>query len=139
MRTAPSARRGSRSSRPTDVSAPAEANCASETYTNGEVAFPPASVLQPWNEVTTKTVEPKYTICGLAFVLALHSYSAYAGTGLQEATTVNNFLRFVTDTSKELEGNKNNGGQTLIKKHDYMPLVGTVLKEAQKGAALTTF
>jgi len=116
-----------------DVAALAEANCAKTEYTNGEVAFPPANVLAPWNEVTTKTTEPKYTICGLAFVLALHSYSAYPGTSLEEATTVNNFLRYVTDTSKE------GGGQLLLKKHDYEPLVGTVLKEAQKGDALTAF
>jgi ABC-type phosphate transport system substrate-binding protein len=122
-----------------DVAALAEANCAKEEYTNGEVAFPPSSVVEPWNEVTTRTVEPKYTLCGLAFVLALHSYSAYLGTSLPEATTVNNFLRWTLDTAVEKEGNKNNGGQALIKKHDYEPLVGTVLKVAQKGAALTAF
>jgi ABC-type phosphate transport system substrate-binding protein len=117
----------------------AESNCASETYTNGEIAFPPSSVLESWSEVTTKTVEPKYTICGLTFDLAFAKYGVYPGTSLEEATTVNNFLQFVTDTSKELEGNKNNGGQFLIKGHDYMPLVGTVLKEAQKGSALVGF
>ena len=43
------------------------------------------------------------------------------------------------DTIKEKEGNKNNGGQSLIKLHDYEPLTTTVLKEAQKGAALVGF
>jgi ABC-type phosphate transport system substrate-binding protein len=111
------------------------ANCSKEEYTNGVTAFPPASVLAPWNEVTTSTSEPKYGICGLAYVLALKSYGAYesgTGTSLGEATTVENFLRFVVDAGK--------GGQgALIKNHDYLALTGTVLKEAQKGAALTAF
>jgi ABC-type phosphate transport system substrate-binding protein len=122
-----------------EVAKLAESNCASETYTNGEIAFPPSSVLESWSEVTTKTVEPKYTICGLTFDLAFAGYGKYPGTSLEEATTVNNFLQFVTDTTAEKEGNKNIGGQSLIKNHDYMPLVGTVLKEAQKGSALVVF
>jgi len=117
-----------------DVATLAEANCGKTEYTNGEgVAFPPASVNEPWNEVTTKTTEPKYTICGLTYDLALSSYGSYGGTTLEEATTVENFLRFVVDTSKT------GGGQFLLKKHDYEDLVGTVLKEAQKGAALAQF
>ena len=122
-----------------EVAKLAESNCASETYTNGEIAFPPSSVLESWSEVTTKTVEPKYTICGLTFDLAFAGYGKYPGTSLEEATTVNNFLQFVTDTTVEKEGNKIVGGQALLKGHDYMPLVGTVLKEAQKGSALVVF
>ncbi len=75
-----------------DVAATAEANCAKTEYTNGETAFPPANVTDPWNEVTTSTVEPKYTLCGLAFVLAFDTYSAFPGTSEGEATTVENFL-----------------------------------------------
>jgi ABC-type phosphate transport system substrate-binding protein len=116
-----------------DVAALGEANCAATEYTNGEVAFPPSSVTEPWNEVTTKTSEKHYTICGLAFVLALKAYSAFPGTELGEATDVENFLSFVVDVAKEAKGNENNGGQTLIKKHDYEPLVGKVLTEAQSG------
>lgn len=96
-------------------------------------------MFESWSEVTTKTVELKYTICGLTFDLAFASYSAFPGTTLEEATTANNYLQYVLDTVKEKEGNKNNGGQALIKLHDYEPLVGTVLKEAQKGAALVAF
>jgi ABC-type phosphate transport system substrate-binding protein len=113
-----------------DVAKLAESNCASETYTNGEIAFPPANVFESWSEVTTATVEPKYTICGLTFDLAFGSYKAFPGTSLEEATTANNFLQYVTDTA---------GGQAAIKGHDFMPLVGTVLKEAQKGSALVAF
>jgi ABC-type phosphate transport system substrate-binding protein len=122
-----------------DVAKLAEANCAKEEYTNGESVFPPSSVLESWSEVTTKTVEPKYTICGLTFDLAFTSYGAFPGTSLEEATTVNNYLQFVLDTVKEKEGNKVNGGQALIKLHDYEPLVGTVASEAKKGAALVGF
>jgi ABC-type phosphate transport system substrate-binding protein len=123
-----------------DVAKLAEANCTKEEYTNGEVAFPPSSVLEGWSEVTTKTVEPKYTICGLTFDLALTHYAAYPATSEGEATTANNYLQFVLDTIKETaEFPKRNGGQALIKNHDYEPLTGTVLKEAQKGAALIAF
>lgn len=111
-----------------DVAALSEANCAKTEYTNGEVAFPPANVNEPWNEVTTKTSEPKYTICGLAFVLALNRYSAFPGTSLEEATTVENFLSYSLDTS-----GTGGGGQSKLKLHDYEPLTGTVLKEAQAG------
>ncbi|HEY4428638.1 MAG TPA: substrate-binding domain-containing protein [Solirubrobacteraceae bacterium] len=117
-----------------------ESNCAKEEYTNGTVAFPPANVQESWSEVTTKTVEPKYTICGLTFDLAfIGGYSDYTGTSLEEATTVNNFLQFVLDPVSEKEANKKAGGQFLIKNHDYEPLVGTVLKEAQQGAAKISY
>jgi ABC-type phosphate transport system substrate-binding protein len=111
-----------------DVAALNEANCAKTEYTNGETAFPPASVTESWSEVTTKTSEPKYTICGLTYDLALSSYSDYAGTSEGEATTVENFLSYVLDTSAA-----GKGGQSVIKNHDYEPLTGTVLKEAQAG------
>jgi ABC-type phosphate transport system substrate-binding protein len=117
-----------------DVTKLGSANCTKEEYTNGVTAFPPASVLVPWNEVTTSTTEPKYPLCGLAYVLALKAYGAYesgTGTSLGEATTVENFLRFTVDGGK--------GGQGLLKNHDYLALTGTVLKEAEKGAQLTAF
>jgi hypothetical protein len=118
-----------------DVAKKASANCAKTEYTNGEgKAFPPASVFETWNTVTTSTEEPKYTLCGLTYVTTLDAYGAFengTGTSLGEATTVNNYLRFVTDTAK--------GGQGVIKNHDYEPLTGTVLKEAQKGAADVAF
>jgi ABC-type phosphate transport system substrate-binding protein len=122
-----------------EVALTKEANCAKTEYTNGEVAFPPANVQESWSEITTKTEEPHYPICGLTFDLAFVKYSAFEGTSLEEATTTNNYLQYVLDTIKEKEGNKVNGGQALIKNHDYEPLTGTVLKEAQKGAALAGF
>jgi ABC-type phosphate transport system substrate-binding protein len=123
-----------------EVAKTAEANCASEEYTNGEAVFPPSSVLESWSEVTTKTQEPHYTICGLTFSLAFVSYSSFPGTTLEETTTVNNYLQYVVDTVKETaEFPKRNGGQALIKLHDYKPLTGTVLKEAKAGAAKVAF
>jgi ABC-type phosphate transport system substrate-binding protein len=123
-----------------EVAKLAESNCSKEEYTDGESVFPPSSVLESWSAVTTKTVEPKYTICGLTFDLSLTSYGKYPGTSLEEATTANNYLQYVLDTVKETaEFPKRNGGQSLIKLHDYEPLTGTVLKEAQKGAALIGF
>jgi ABC-type phosphate transport system substrate-binding protein len=122
-----------------EVAALKESNCAKTEYTDGENPFPPENAQASWFQVTTKTSEPKYTICGLTFDLALTSYGKFPGASLEEATTVNNYLQYVLATTKEKEGNKDNGGQSLIKGHDYEPLTGTVLKEAQKGAALVGF
>jgi ABC-type phosphate transport system substrate-binding protein len=107
-----------------DVEGTNEANCAKEEYTDGETAFPPPNVASAWNAVTTRPTEKKYTLCGLAFVLSFSQYSAFPGTTEGEATTVQNFLSFAVDAK---------GGQGLLKGHDYEPLKGTVLKEAQAG------
>ncbi|HUA74432.1 MAG TPA: extracellular solute-binding protein [Solirubrobacteraceae bacterium] len=106
-----------------------EANCKNIEYTNGVEPFPPASVQEPWNEVTTRTIQKKYPLCGLTYDLAFTSFGAYTGTTLGEATTVHDYLTFVTDA-------KGGGGQKVIAKHDYLALPkGKVLEEAQKGAA----
>jgi len=117
-----------------DSEATANANCASTEYTNGEeVPFPPASVTEPWNEVTTSTTEKNYPLCGLTYDLSLHSYSKYSGTTLQEATTANNFLYYVLGIGP-------NGGQTLISGHDYLALPsGPVLTEATSGVEKIRF
>lgn len=108
----------------------ANANCANTEYTNGEVPFPPASTLEVWNEVTTRTTETNYPLCGLTYDLSFHEYSQYPGTSLGQATTVNNFLLFALATG---------GGQELIKKHDYMPLPASIQAEAKIGAERTKF
>ena len=54
----------------------ADSNCKNTEYTNGEVAFPPSSALEPWDEVTTSTTEKKYTLCSIVVELAFTSYSA---------------------------------------------------------------
>ena len=116
-----------------DVAELAEANCKNTEYTNSEVPFPPSSVLEPWNEVTTRTIQTKYTLCGLTYDLAFTSFSAYPGTSVGEATTVHDYLSFVVNA-------KGGGGQKLIGKHDYLALPkGNVLEEAQKGAANIAF
>jgi ABC-type phosphate transport system substrate-binding protein len=112
----------------------ANANCAATEYTNGEgVPFPPSSVTEPWNEVTTETTEKNYTLCGLTYALSLHSYFKYPNTTVQEATTVQNFLYYVLGTGPQ-------GGQTLIANHDYLALPsGPVLTEATAGAEKIRF
>jgi ABC-type phosphate transport system substrate-binding protein len=114
-----------------DVATVGEADCGSEEYSNGELPFPPSEVESSWNEVTTKTIESKYTICGFVYDLAFDRYSAYLGTEAREATAVRNFLRFVVDSAKETEGNGNNGGQILAKTHDYLALPSVVRTEMQ--------
>jgi ABC-type phosphate transport system substrate-binding protein len=120
------------------VSTPGLANCAGEEYANGEEPFPPPSLTEPWNEVTTKTTEKKYTLCGLSYALSFTEYSKYTGTTIQEATTAENFLAFAVG-SNTIKGEE--GGQTLINEnHDYLALPGgPVLTEAQKGAGLIRF
>jgi ABC-type phosphate transport system substrate-binding protein len=120
-----------------DVEAVAGANCGGEEYANGENPFPPPSVTEPWNEVTTKTTETNYTLCGLTYVLAFTEYSKYTGTSLEEATTANNFVNFVVGTNTTIG---DEGGQVLIQKHDYKALpTGAVLTDAQKGAEKIKF
>lgn len=108
----------------------ANANCANTVYTNGTTPFPPASTTEVWNEVTTKTEEPNYPICGLTYDLTFHEYSQYPGTTLGEATSANNYLLF------ELASG---GGQELIKKHDYLALPTALQVEARTGAEKTKF
>ncbi len=108
------------------------ANCAGTEYTNGEVPFPPASTLNAWNEVTTKTAETKYTLCGLTYDLTFHEYSKYPGTTLEEATTANNFALWVVT-------NGPGGGQLVIPKHDYLALPSSILSIARTGAEATKF
>lgn len=105
-------------------------NCSNTEYTNGEVPFPPSSTLALWTEVTTKTAEPNYTLCGLTYDLTFHEYSLYPGTTLAEATSVNNALRYF------LSGE---GGQGLINKHDYLALPAGLHLEAREGAEKTKF
>jgi ABC-type phosphate transport system substrate-binding protein len=116
-----------------DVATLGDSNCKNTEYTNGEVAFPPSSVLEPWDEVTTRTTEKKYPLCSIVVELAFTTYSAFPGTSLEEATSVDNFFKFVTNT-------KAGGGQKLIEGHDYLALPkGNVLTEAQKGAEKIAF
>jgi ABC-type phosphate transport system substrate-binding protein len=113
-----------------DVATTADANCKNTVYTNGKEPFPPENVQQPWDTVTTKTIEKKYPLCSIVVQLALSSYSAFPGTNLEEATAVNNFFNFVVNS-------KAGGGQKLVEGHDYLALPkGKVLDEAQEGAKL---
>jgi ABC-type phosphate transport system substrate-binding protein len=116
-----------------DTKEKASANCANTEYTNGETPFPPSSTLEAWNEVTTRTTEPKYTLCGLSYDLTFKEYSKYPGTTLGEATTANNFMVWVLQTAT-------GGGQALIKaKQDYLGLPSSLIGEAKKGAELSKF
>jgi ABC-type phosphate transport system substrate-binding protein len=120
-----------------DAEATASANCGGEEYANGENPFPPPSVTEAWNEVTTKVTEKHYTLCGLTYDLAFTKYSSYTGTTVQEATTVSNFARYVLGTNP-VKGAE--GGQSAIKNHDYLALpTGPVLNDATKGAEKIAF
>jgi ABC-type phosphate transport system substrate-binding protein len=121
-----------------EVATLGNANCAKTAYTNGSKPFPPPSVFQPWNEVTTavpggaqELVEKDYSLCGMTYDLAFTSYSLLPGTSEAEATTVNDFLRFVVGKSE---------GQKLIDESDYLALPkGEVLPDAEEGASKVGF
>jgi len=121
-----------------DAEAKANANCEKETYTNGKTKFPPPSVESTWNEVTTKTTETNYPICGFAFGLAFNSYSKYSGTTAAEATSVNNLLTFELNAAA-------GGGQVLLNNNDFLALPTNkkpelnVQKIAEEGAAKISF
>lgn len=121
-----------------DAEAKANSNCAETTYTNGKVKFPPPSVESTWNEVTSKTTEKHYAICGFAYALAFNSYHSYSGTTEGEATSVENFFGF------ELN-NATGGGQQLLSNNDFLSLPTSktasqnVLKIAEEGATKVSF
>jgi len=116
-----------------DTAEPASANCAKEKYTNGKGSkFPPASTKETWQAVTSETKQKNYTLCGIAYELALTKFSAYPGTTEGEEITDSNFLDFLLAA-------KTGGGQLLIEKHDYEALPKKLDKESAAGAALIGF
>lgn len=108
----------------------ANSNCEGTEYTNGTVPFPPASTLELWNEVTTRTTETNYPLCGLTYDLTFHEYSQYPGTTEAEATTAANFLEYVVAPF---------GGIEAVKKHDYLGLPSNLVAIAKEGAEKTRF
>ena len=113
-----------------DVEAAGTANCKKTLYSNfvegKQEPFPPPSVEEPWNEVTTKLAEKTYPLCGFGFVLATNKYSLFSGTSAGEAQAVHDILGFATDKK---------GGEALLPGHDYEALPKAVLTEAAAGAA----
>jgi ABC-type phosphate transport system substrate-binding protein len=108
------------------------ANCAKTVYTNGVEPFPPASVFATWNTVTTSITlkEKTYSLCGLTYDLAFTQYHLLTGTSLEEATTVNNYLKFATSSKQ---------GQLLLPGDDYLGLPKDIIKKAEAGAAQIGF
>ncbi len=119
-----------------DTGPAASANCKSTGYTNGSNPFPPPSVTGLWNEVTTavppSTVKEKsYTLCNFTYVLAFTTYSLLPSTTPGEATSVDNFLKFVADKK---------GGQAELAGADYLAVPkGAVDTALIAGAAAVQF
>jgi ABC-type phosphate transport system substrate-binding protein len=116
-----------------DTAASAQANCVNEKYTQGKgSSSPPSSVQSTWQAVTTATKEKNYTLCGLAYQLALTKFSAYPLTSQPEEQTAFDFSNFLLET-------KAGGGQALIAGADYAALPKKLAKEAAKGGKLVGF
>lgn len=115
-----------------DVATLAAANCAKTVYTNGVEPFPPGSVFEAWNTVTTSITlkEKTYSLCGLTYDISTTDYELLPGTTEPEATTVENYLKFVT-SKKE--------GQTLLPGDDYLGLPKDVIAKAEAGAVKVNF
>jgi ABC-type phosphate transport system substrate-binding protein len=114
------------------------ANCAKTAYTNGKHSFPPPSVTELWNEVTTSVptapeplTEKTYSLCNFTYMLAFTEYHLVPETTLPEATAVNNYLRFISEKT---------GGQSLLAPNDYYALPkGEVLTDLEDGAKAVEF
>ncbi len=103
----------------------ATANCKKTAYSNGSISFPPPSVTSPWNEVTSKTSENTYAICGFSFDIAIDGYHLLPGTSAGEAETVKAYEEYVTEKK---------GGQAALQVNDYEILPKEVLTIADGGA-----
>lgn len=110
-----------------ESSSTASANCKKTVYSNGAVPFPPPSATEPWNEVTTKTAEKTYPLCGFSFDVSVTKYSLLPGTSPGEAETVKNYLQYVTEKK---------GGQILLEGNDYLGVPSAVGSISKAGAAL---
>jgi ABC-type phosphate transport system substrate-binding protein len=106
-----------------EAEATAAANCKKTAYSNGKNPFPPPAATEPWNEVTTKTSEKTYPLCGFSYAVSLAKYSLLPGTSAGEAETVKNYLQYATDKK---------GGQAILGTNDYEPLPSAVAKIATK-------
>lgn len=109
-----------------ETATPAGANCKKTVYSNGANPFPPPSVTEPWNEVTTKTSEKTYPLCGFSFVVSVTKYSLFPGTSAAEVETVKNYVQYITDKK---------GGQALLEGNDYFGLPSAVASIAKVGAS----
>jgi ABC-type phosphate transport system substrate-binding protein len=111
-----------------DAATAGSANCGKTVYTNGKEPFPPPSVTSTWNQVTTSITlkEKTYSLCDFTYVLAFTKYSLLAGTSEAEATTVNDYLRFVSAKAD---------GQKLLAGNDYLGVPKDVIAKLEAGAA----
>ncbi len=101
-------------------------NCKKVVYSNGAKTFPPPSVKEVWNNVTADQFSKTYPLCGLTYDLAIANYAAFEnhGTTQGEATTVENYLAYVTEKK---------GGQKEIAGHDYLAMPKPVAAKATQG------
>jgi ABC-type phosphate transport system substrate-binding protein len=129
-----------------DIEKAASSNCASTDYIGkvGET-IPPVNTRIPWNTTKAALKEKGYAICGLTYDLALREYQPYLEhkqghalstaeeeKGIAEAQTARDYLLWELNT-------KTDGGGKYIVNHDYAPLAGKTLKEAEAGAAEITW
>ncbi len=112
-----------------------ESNCKDTKYVaaKGE-EFPPLSTRFDWSKVKGENVSKTYTICGLTYILAarqfyyfLEPYGTTEAESQAIATSVHDFVQFVTST-------KPGGGGALLKGSDYEGLPKAVQAEAEFGA-----
>jgi ABC-type phosphate transport system substrate-binding protein len=114
-----------------DVAAKADSNCAGEKFTNGKgEKFPPKSVFDTWNNVTSNTKQKAYSLCGLTFDLEVSYENAFnEAPAAGQATTAENYLSFILNEEA-------GGGQKLIdNEQDYFEIGAKLDKEAKTGLA----
>ncbi len=114
-----------------DVAAKADSNCAGEKFTNGKSEkFPPKSVFDTWNIVTSNTKQKNYTVCGLTYDLEVSYENAFnEAPDPGQATTAENYLSYVLNEEA-------GGGQKLIDtEQDYFEIGAKLDKESKAGLA----
>ncbi len=112
-----------------EVTELANSNCEGEKFTNGEGSkFPPASVFDTWNNVTSNTKQKHYALCGLTYDLEVSYENLFKEPpAVGQATTAENYLAYVLNESAE-------GGQQLIKnKEDFFEIGSKLDAEAKAG------
>jgi ABC-type phosphate transport system substrate-binding protein len=114
-----------------EISTLAKSNCEGEKFTNGKgTKFPPKSVFDTWNNVTSATKQKNYTLCGLTYDLEVSYENMFVEAPEEgQATTAENYLAYIL--SEEAEG-----GQTKINEGvDFFAIGSKLDKEAKEGLA----
>jgi hypothetical protein len=111
------------------------ANCAKTGYDNGSIELPPPEALDLWNEVTSRTKESKYSLCGLLYDLSFRGtppggpwshIASPPGPNAARVEVVRHYFEFMLSTT---------GQHLFVKETDRLDLPEGIRLIAAAGAA----